>query len=279
MRLICPNCDAQYEVADSVIPDEGRDVQCSNCGHTWFQKSAMLDAELAEELDLVSTSEDWEIEETVQEEPEIPEPDYDDTEPAYEDIAYEDDEELPPPAPVAVAPRRMLDENLLGILREEAALESRARRGAMPEPLETQPDLGLEDTDQGTVQRAAASRERISKMRGIESDEPVLPTRRDLLPDIEEINSTLRATSDRKRTAKATRDLAPDTVSNAGFRLGFGLMLTITVVLIMVYSYAPGIANRFPVAEPALGQYVERVNVLRHQLDQTVQRTINRLKG
>ncbi|MEN9012433.1 MAG: zinc-ribbon domain-containing protein, partial [Yoonia sp.] len=37
MRLICPNCGAQYEVADDVIPLDGRDVQCSNCGHTWFE--------------------------------------------------------------------------------------------------------------------------------------------------------------------------------------------------------------------------------------------------
>ncbi|MEO9466630.1 zinc-ribbon domain-containing protein, partial [Sulfitobacter pontiacus] len=37
MRLICPNCDAQYEVPDEVMPSSGRDVQCSNCGQTWFQ--------------------------------------------------------------------------------------------------------------------------------------------------------------------------------------------------------------------------------------------------
>ncbi len=37
MRLMCPNCEAQYEVSDSVIPLHGRDVQCSNCGQTWFQ--------------------------------------------------------------------------------------------------------------------------------------------------------------------------------------------------------------------------------------------------
>ena len=40
MRLICPNCDAEYEVDDDVIPPGGRDVQCSNCGHTWFQPAA-----------------------------------------------------------------------------------------------------------------------------------------------------------------------------------------------------------------------------------------------
>jgi predicted Zn finger-like uncharacterized protein len=38
MRITCPNCGAQYEVDPRVIPDIGRDVQCSNCGHTWFQR-------------------------------------------------------------------------------------------------------------------------------------------------------------------------------------------------------------------------------------------------
>ena len=37
MRLICPNCGAQYAVADDAIPSGGRDVQCSNCQHTWFE--------------------------------------------------------------------------------------------------------------------------------------------------------------------------------------------------------------------------------------------------
>ncbi len=37
MRLTCPNCAAQYEVDASVIPEDGRDVQCSTCGHTWWQ--------------------------------------------------------------------------------------------------------------------------------------------------------------------------------------------------------------------------------------------------
>lgn len=38
MRLVCPKCAAQYEVDDSAIPDSGRDVQCANCGDTWFQE-------------------------------------------------------------------------------------------------------------------------------------------------------------------------------------------------------------------------------------------------
>jgi predicted Zn finger-like uncharacterized protein len=57
MRLICPNCGAQYEVPDDVIPQEGRDVQCSACSNTWFQAHASKDAALADEMDAPSMEE------------------------------------------------------------------------------------------------------------------------------------------------------------------------------------------------------------------------------
>lgn len=44
MRIVCPNCGAQYEVEDAAIPPEGRDVQCSSCGHGWFQARPELAA-------------------------------------------------------------------------------------------------------------------------------------------------------------------------------------------------------------------------------------------
>ena len=51
MRLMCPNCEAQYEVSDSVIPLHGRDVQCSNCGQTWFQTHPQAEPEAAADED------------------------------------------------------------------------------------------------------------------------------------------------------------------------------------------------------------------------------------
>ncbi len=45
MRLVCPKCHALYEVDDSAIPQVGRDVQCSNCGHTWFQTPSRGDTQ------------------------------------------------------------------------------------------------------------------------------------------------------------------------------------------------------------------------------------------
>lgn len=37
MRLVCPSCEAKYEVPEDAIPETGRDVQCANCGHAWYQ--------------------------------------------------------------------------------------------------------------------------------------------------------------------------------------------------------------------------------------------------
>lgn len=59
MRLVCPNCAAQYEVDESVIPEMGRDVQCSSCGQMWFQpgKAAMIEAEAA----AVAEPDGWDV--------------------------------------------------------------------------------------------------------------------------------------------------------------------------------------------------------------------------
>lgn len=45
MRITCPNCGAQYEIADDLIPEEGRELQCSNCGHIWFERPERPEAE------------------------------------------------------------------------------------------------------------------------------------------------------------------------------------------------------------------------------------------
>ena len=133
MRLVCPNCDAEYEVDASAIPDTGRDVQCSNCGHAWFQLSARMEEELASEEALFEPP------------PVIAAP----AVPAFAEAAavadtdYDgDDDATESPAPVTAAPvPRALDESVLAVLREEAERESTARRSEAPPPIETQLSL------------------------------------------------------------------------------------------------------------------------------------------
>ena len=36
MIITCPNCNKQFKIDNSLIPHEGRDLQCGSCNHIWF---------------------------------------------------------------------------------------------------------------------------------------------------------------------------------------------------------------------------------------------------
>ena len=36
MIITCPNCNKKFKIDISLIPDEGRDLQCGSCNHVWF---------------------------------------------------------------------------------------------------------------------------------------------------------------------------------------------------------------------------------------------------
>lgn len=41
MRLTCPTCGAEYEIADAMVPAAGRHVQCTACHTRWFERGAV----------------------------------------------------------------------------------------------------------------------------------------------------------------------------------------------------------------------------------------------
>lgn len=250
MRLICPNCDAEYEVDASVIPEAGRDVQCSNCGHAWFQLPPDM-TEAAEAEDELFAP--------------LPE-DEDEAEAAA----------LPPPGDEA-APPRAIDESVLSVLREEAERESSARKAETPQPIETQTELGLE---QPTPPDAAARR--IAAMKGIEPPppEPAKPAaRRDLLPEIDEINSTLRATSEPRDGEAGAVAETLGKAGRRGFRTGFLLTILAAVIAAVVYVMAPKLSEQFPAAAPTLSGYVTKVDAGRLWLDQTLRSLSGQIRG
>jgi len=264
MRLICPNCDAQYEVVDDVIPTEGRDVQCSNCGQTWFQHHP---DHMPQEDEAESEPEDLAV------------PD---------DAPAETEERAPTPEPELQ--RRELDPSVADILRQEAELEAQARAQG-GENLETQPDLGLDSAESDADRRAREARERMARMRGEEpAQEQVseaaataaaIGSRRELLPDIEEINSTLRSTGDRQAAAPGetadTAEIAPQ--RRSGFRRGFMLMIVLALILGAIYVFAPQIAQAVPQVDPYLSAYVAQVDGLRVWLDGQVAGFLTYLDG
>ncbi|MBN7786824.1 zinc-ribbon domain-containing protein [Ponticoccus gilvus] len=265
MRLICPNCGAQYDVPVDVIPEAGRDVQCSNCGHTWFQRHPDEDADLAEDL-------------------EQPIPD-----PAWEP----EDEDEPAPAPPVDAPepQRRIDPEIAEIFREEREYENR-RRSA--ETLESQPDLGLTEPDEDEqARRSRQARERMAKMRGSDTPAPSTPrpdeaedggtamaaaaaaaagSRRDLLPDVDEINQSLRSNGVEARVVDSAKDETArreteETRRGGGFGKGFLTMVVLVGGAVALYAFAPAIADRVPALAPLLDSYVTAVDQARNWLD------------
>lgn len=256
MRLVCPNCDAEYEVDATVIPENGRDVQCSNCGHAWFQLPPEVEAEMA-------------AEEALYEAP-----------PAAFVAAAErvSEPEAEPVRAAAVEPepvRRSIDESVLAVLREEAEREVEARKVETP-VVETQPDLGLEaPAEQGLVAR------RLARLKGEPEAAAKPQTRREMLPEIEEINSTLRASTE-KRTGEAAavaETMQPATPKGAGFRNGFSLMLLLAVLLLAAYVMAPELAQQIPALAGPLKTYVALVDQARLALDGLLQAAIGLLHG
>lgn len=182
--------------------------------------------------------------------------------------------------------RRPADAAALDILREEAERELSQRRAPPPESIETQPDLGLDDIrNRRTPSRALRARmahlgeempekpeekepereqtdpkkSRLVSYPSSADDDGYEEPRRDLLPDIEEINSTL------KGGARGQAD--PEGRERSGFRIGFLTMLFVTVAVIFAYAQAPAIARALPEAEPALISFVDWANGIRDQVD------------
>ena len=238
MRLICPNCDAQYEVPTEVVPTEGRDVQCSNCGQTWFQHH----------------------------------PDH--TPPTKEEVAAEAIPENEERVEISTQPQRKeIDPAVADILRQEAEHEAEIRDQENT-GLESQPDLGFDDSvDDEGARRAREARERMARMRGeeIEANTSVaaLGSRRDLLPDIEKINSTLRSTNDRQFAVAENGD-AP-VKKKRGFKFGFITVVLIAIVLAAIYIFAPDIAKALPQVDPLLSNYVSIVDQGRTWFDGQLQ--------
>lgn len=276
MRLTCPNCDAHYDVDEALIPDEGRDVQCSNCTTTWFQPGPQAAEEPASDPEI-------EIDKDVEEDEFVG---------ASATATLAAARGLTPRRPeLSEADRSVIDEE---VARETAARQEEA--GA----LETQPDLGIDDTE--AVERAEAARDRIARRRGDETEtselvdknleddfeEDVAPapqrpdsqTKSELLPDIEEINSTLEEAPQAPDEVEPTETLAEQAAKGKrGFRIGFGLALLVFAGLIFAYVEAASLAERAPQLAETLAQYQNSVDKLRISLESAAQSMVEQMNA
>lgn len=272
MRLMCPNCDAEYEVDASAIPESGRDVQCSNCGHAWFQHHPDQEADEEAEAALydpppplsktgmsgsiLPSDLDWQVES-------------DDPEAILDAMgrdAREAGANRPAPARAEPAvsgrpedvPKHDLDPEALRILREEAEFETaqRAREQA----------LAAESSEFPAPPVAAR---RVARLKGIQ---PTVPN-----PPAERVNDTTAAQS----TAASARLPKIETVSAAlrqdeilpedpRPQTGRGGVFTVFILALAAtsaYILSPNLSTLVPSLAEPLAHFVGFVDGLRDQLD------------
>ncbi len=300
MRLTCPNCGAQYEVPGDAIPQAGRDVQCSNCGDTWFQTHpdhpAARQGGAAAPDDRQQAAPEPAAKPAVADAPEQPTQDPEDT--------TTTSPEADKPGSEARPVRREIDPAVASVLREEAEREKRARAaargGGLAGGLEVQTDLGLQDAPNDD-RHSVEARARMASLRGddgaasdpqgrIPKDiherqtdpqkvdaqdgdtqgiDPV--SRRSLFPDLAEINSSLAPGGDANRSDSGNNaypEARPGT--GGGFRRGFLSALLIAVAALLVYVFAPQLSDALPALRNTLSDYVVWIDGLRLWLDSQI---------
>lgn len=256
MRLICPGCGAQYEIDDALVPATGRDVQCSACGHAWFQYPSEIDAASAAD-DSVRPAGETGRHDTVS-------PDANTGEADTRDVD----------SPAAESARRPIDPAVVDVLRAEAAHEERLRaqeaaRAAAPQeppaadlppdPAPAEPAPSLAPQAPSSSGRRARQAEAVQPQETARTETGADSTRGGLLPDIESISSTLKPEEARRRDAAGAERADFDAESRGGFVQGFTAVVVAMLALVLLYMFAEPLARTIPPLEDALTGYVRLV--------------------
>ena len=172
------------------------------------------------------------------------------------------------PPPLTAGADKRIDRTVLDVLRQEAEREIGERRRDRP-GMETQPDLGLisHPRPQGTRTTARPAADPFRDQAeggGTDAGNAQGESRRSLLPDVDELSSTLEPRSQPQDTAPE----APPEIADRGrdFRRGLSAVLLIAMVLLGLYLLAPGLAEMVPALAGPLAGYVALVDSLRQAI-------------
>ncbi|QDY68594.1 zinc-ribbon domain-containing protein [Qingshengfaniella alkalisoli] len=244
IRIICPQCEAAYDIPAAAISGRGREVQCSACAHSWYQLTHAVVPPRSTPPPPVDT----------------------------------------PQMQESTHVQREVDPEVLEVLREEAAREAQARKSSPPAPLETQPDLGLvipprpKESVRDRLERLkAAERARDSREwnTGEESDPGSVieaPER-----PIEPVTPRLHRRSDPGLpVAVSKQELAiiRERKERRDFRIGFAIPVLACLIALALYLGAPLIAGHAPQADPFLSVISEHGETLQSAISEHARKAL-----
>ncbi len=268
MRLICPKCDAQYNIADDAIPAGGRDVQCSTCGHTWFQTemSRVLSRPVSRVLSRP-------IPMAVKSEPVEPQKQNSRDVAAF-DVPHQ--HAKADAGPMDGPRHRPVDDNIANILRQEAGREHNVpapTKNAAPPKTQAEKKPAAPVDIEETRKRIAQMTETEGGTRQGESPAAAAAAaiaasaNPRAIPELGEINAVLRAREENRDADGLTEAEIIEAQRRQGFRRGFFFVAGVFALIITPYVLSDQIIENLPQSRETMMQYVAVIDELRGSLN------------
>lgn len=269
MELICPSCEARYDVPDAAIGDKGRQVSCLNCGHGWHAYPPLvLEASEAPK----SATPNWQSEDEKASpvgagasrlsEWTTPEEDLSDS-----SVAENSSSDV---APIAPPPASSSRHEQLAEIREmlaEVQTESRASAAISPDAAlaaGAAVSAATQDRALGAEPNPSAqSSGGAGNVADLDSDDPIDALRQKLSQkDVQRMapkppdTRKLRRAHARKEAHRRRREAQ----GSGAFLTGFLLVVVVAAIMVALYLLHPQIIERMPGTEPALTEYVSTID-------------------
>lgn len=211
IRLVCPGCAAEYRLSDAAIPSQGREVECSACGHVWHAAPPTQRLTLAQAL------------------------------PPAQEPSAPDPSRTTFPAGNAPALSRALPSSVLDILRDEVEHERRARaaetegqdtRAAVSPAPDAPRTLADPDWPATTITRH------------------IDPKPAEAAPAIPANPAARPATAPRRHEpAHEIRPVPAPVTGRQRYAAGFGLSIALAATCVGLYAVAPMLADHGALGE------------------------------
>lgn len=266
IEIVCPSCDARYQLPDGSIGPDGRNVSCSNCSHKWRAHPAGAEAAAARPAPAAPAQP------TYRPNPAHAAADDDDAATvaaAMAAVAAADQRQATAgaaPAPAAGDREQQMDaiRKMLADLKEGAE----AADAAVPEPVAKPAPEGPsqpvrrrdtdEDTDRDTLKSRIDDLTKMGKAAKGEASQSGYDTHR------------LRKLHEKR--AKKLQKARERRGKSGAFMTGFSLVAVVTLTMVGLYVMKPQIVAASPQMGPALDEYVVTIDRYRVEInEQTVQ--------
>jgi len=263
IEIVCPSCQAQYQLPDGSIGPEGRKVNCSSCSHKW--RAYAEGATPVPEAEPVAESEPVPEAEPMAESEPVPE-----AEPVAESAsmaavaAVGDETAAPsPPPPAATGDREdqmAAIRQMLSDLKANADAAPEPESDARPEPVAAAPAPTMRRRDEDDDSERDPLKSRIDGLnklgRAVKGE-----------PSQDGYNTAKLRRLHEKRAKKFQRSRERRKKSGA-FLTGFTLVAMVTTTMVGLYVLHPQIIAASPRMEPAITEYVVAVDRFRVDLNE-----------